>query len=237
MSVPTIDSPTVPVAPASRPLVLHPKRAPNYFDRLPDELVDAVLQLTDSQTASQYLSWPSVALVCRRFRDIVSDRLFRTVGAPAAYHHRRLFRLVAMEASLLRHVRRLKLQGDPLSNFQPRPHAHEAAQLLAGLVALEELSVHSMWNVVAALLYPPNDDLLPNLRELSIGDRFVPLAHPLDPTHFRWLLHHRNLQTLSIHIQSAPSTWPPAPPSSLYETDSRQGRNTHSDVAHVRPAR
>ncbi|BGP34810.1 hypothetical protein JCM10296v2_006634 [Rhodotorula toruloides] len=120
-----------------------------------------------------------------------------------------------MEASLLRHVRRLELQGDPLGNFQPRPHAQEAAQLLEGLVALEELSVHSMWNVVAALLYPPNDDLLPNLRVLSIDDRFVPLAHPLIPTHFRWLLHHRNLRTLSIYVQGAPSTWPPAPPSSL----------------------
>ncbi|BGP73231.1 hypothetical protein NBRC10513v2_006637 [Rhodotorula toruloides] len=212
MSPPTINSSTPSNAPASRALmILHPKQAPNYFDRLPDELVDAILQLVGSRTASQYLSWPSIALVCRRFRNIVFCRLFQRVGAPSAYCQRRLFSLVGISASLLRHVRRLELQGDPLGNFQHRPHAQEAAQLLEELVALEELSVHYMWNVVAALLYPPNDDLLPNLRVLSID---VPLNHPLDPTHFRWLTHHRNLRILSIHVLDAPDTWPPAPPPS-----------------------
>ncbi|BGP02909.1 hypothetical protein JCM10021v2_006631 [Rhodotorula toruloides] len=215
-------------------MILHPKQAPNYFDRLPDELVDAILQLVGSRTASQYLSWPSIALVCRRFRNIVFCRLFQRVGAPSAYCQRRLFSLVGISASLLRHVRRLELQGDPLGNFQHRPHAQEAAQLLEELVALEELSVHYMWNVVAALLYPPNDDLLPNLRVLSID---VPLNHPLDPTHFRWLTHHRNLRILSIHVLDAPDTWPPAPPPSFVETESTLGRNADSDAAHSRPAR
>lgn len=65
------------------PLTSILQQAPNYFDRLPDELVEDILQLAYSRTASQYLTWPDIALVCRRFRNIITPQLFRTVCAPS----------------------------------------------------------------------------------------------------------------------------------------------------------
>lgn len=107
------------------------------------------------------------------------------------------------------------MQGGWVGTFRPRPQPEEAVRLLEQLVALEEVTVQSMWNVVATLLNPPSDHLLPNMRSLSLNDGIVPLARPLDPRRLHWLAQYRSLRSLSIRVQPSYGVQPPPPRQSL----------------------
>ncbi|KAF9014784.1 hypothetical protein BDZ89DRAFT_438513 [Hymenopellis radicata] len=91
----------------------------SYILRLPNEIL---LLIFNAVTESQYMpkfALHRLAVVCRRFRDILVPDLFRVVSLPIySFHHRKRSPLCSFLPSYGHHIRRLPLQAKSRHGFR-----------------------------------------------------------------------------------------------------------------------